>query len=214
MTKVLVFKIWIEGLENKIWRTVEITDTKTVADLAYTILSTFDSLAYHLYNIKHNNNRYDCMIESEYYEGREILIDATKTKLNTSNFDEDNKMIMEYDYGAPTTFIIELQSFRNLENGFGRHYPYIVAGEGRGMIDDISSYELKSIIEDIDKKGESNHFFSPGYDRKIKYDYREFDLKDANILLRGIAEEIKYKYESLEEWFEVMKKNKKYLFTL
>ena len=51
MTKVLVFKIWIEGLENKIWRTLEITDSKTVADLAYTILSTFVSLEFDLYII-------------------------------------------------------------------------------------------------------------------------------------------------------------------
>ena len=51
MTKVLTFKVGIEGLENKIWRKIEITDKKTVADLAYTILAAFDSLAYHLYDI-------------------------------------------------------------------------------------------------------------------------------------------------------------------
>ena len=198
MTKVLVFKIWIEGLENKIWRTLEITDSKTVADLAYTILSTFDSLAYHLYNIKHNNNRYDCMIGAEYYEGRDILIDATTTKLNTINFDEDNKMIMEYDYGSTTTFIIEYQNSRELEKGAGRHYPYIVAGAGRGMIDDISSYELQSILEDIDKKVESNHYFTPGYERTIKYDYRDFDIKCNNGLLKGNIEDIKYGYEKCE----------------
>ncbi len=199
MTKVLTFKIWIEGLENKICRTLEITDSKTVADLAYTILSTFDSLAYHQYNIKHKNNRYDCMISAEYYECRDVLIDATATKLNTINFDEDNKMIMEYDYGSTTTFIIEYQNSRDLEKGAGRHYPYIVAGAGRGMIDDISSYELKSIVEDIDKKGESNHYFTPGYERAIKYDYRDFDLKGANILLKGIVEAIKYKYEQIDD---------------
>ena len=52
MAKVLTFKVGIEGLEDKIWRKIEITDRRTVADLAYTILATFDSLAYHLYNIK------------------------------------------------------------------------------------------------------------------------------------------------------------------
>ena len=62
MTNVLSFKVEVEGLENKIWRKIEITDTRTVAELAYTILASFDSLAYHLYNIRHNNIRYDCMI--------------------------------------------------------------------------------------------------------------------------------------------------------
>ena len=59
MAKVLTFKVGIEGLEDKIWRCIEITDRRTVADLAYTILATFDSLAYHLYDIKHGNDRYD-----------------------------------------------------------------------------------------------------------------------------------------------------------
>lgn len=53
MTKVLTFKIEIEGLENKIWRKIEITDRRTVADLAYSILASFHSLAYHLYNLQY-----------------------------------------------------------------------------------------------------------------------------------------------------------------
>lgn len=195
MTKVLVFKIWIEGLESKIWRTVEITDSKTVADLAYTILATFDSLAYHLYNVRHNNKRYDCMIDAEYYEGTDALIDATTTKLKEIDFNKDNKMIMEYDYGSTTMFIIEYQNTRDLEKGAGRHYPYIVAGSGRGMIDDINGYELQSIVDDIDKNGKSNYDFTPGYERSIKYDYRDFDITGSNILLKGEIEEIKYKYE-------------------
>ena len=43
MAKVLTFQVGIEGLEDKIWRKIEITDRRTVADLAYTILATFDS---------------------------------------------------------------------------------------------------------------------------------------------------------------------------
>ena len=62
MTNVLSFKVEVEGLENKIWRKIEITDTRTVAELAYTILASFDSLAYHLYNISQNYIRYDSMI--------------------------------------------------------------------------------------------------------------------------------------------------------
>ena len=55
MTKVLKFRVEIEELENKIWREIEITDRRTVADLAYTILATFESLGYHLYYIKYKN---------------------------------------------------------------------------------------------------------------------------------------------------------------
>ena len=65
MANVLTFKVGIEGLEDKIWRKIEITDRRTVADLAYTILATFDSLAYHLYNIKYKNYIFDCWVCAE-----------------------------------------------------------------------------------------------------------------------------------------------------
>ena len=34
MTKVLTFKVGIEGLEDKIWRKIEITDRRTVAEFS------------------------------------------------------------------------------------------------------------------------------------------------------------------------------------
>lgn len=46
MSKILNFKVEIEGLENKIWQDIEISDRSTMAD--------FNSLAYHLYNITYN----------------------------------------------------------------------------------------------------------------------------------------------------------------
>lgn len=47
------------------------------------------------------------------------------------------------------------------------------------MLDDISSYELQEIIEDIDKKGYPVHSVTPGYEKDEIYDYRDFDI-DAN----------------------------------
>ena len=194
MAKVLTFKVGIEGLEDKIWRCIEITDRRTVADLAYTILATFDSLAYHLYDIKHGNDRYDCMIDPmdlRYYNFK----DAVRTKLSDVDFENNNKMIMEYDFGSTTTFIITFLESRNIEKYNGNHYPYIVDGAGRGMIDDMCDFELKEVVEDIDKKGYSDHFFTPGYERKIKYDYRYFNIKNNNALLKGEILDIKNGYE-------------------
>ena len=194
MAKVLTFKVGIEGLEDKIWRCIEITDRRTVADLAYTILATFDSLAYHLYDIKHGNDRYDCMIDP--LDLREYNFkDAVRTKLSNVDFENNNKMIMEYDFGSTTTFIITFLESRNIEKYNGNHYPYIVDGAGRGMIDDMCDFELKEVVEDIDKKGYSDHFFTPGYERKIKYDYRYFNIKNNNALLKGEILDIKNGYE-------------------
>ena len=194
MTKVLTFQVGIEGLEDKIWRKIEITDRRTVADLAYTILATFDSLAYHLYDIKHGNDRYDCMIDPMDLRNYNFK-DAIRTKLSDVDFENNNKMIMEYDFGSTTTFIITYLESRNMEKYNGNHYPYIIDGAGRGMLDDMCDFELKEVVEDIDKKGYSDHFFTPGYERKIKYDYRYFNIKNNNALLKGEILDIKNGYE-------------------
>lgn len=195
MAKVLTFKVGIEGLEDKIWRKIEITDRRTVADLAYTILATFDSLAYHLYNIIYDNKIYDCWvcIEDDYSDIPKV--NATITKLKDLELKENDTMEMEYDYGSTTNFKITYLGCTDLERGNGSHYPYVVDGEGKGMLDDMCDFELKEIVEDTDKKGYSEHYFTPGYERTIKYDYRNFNIKNNNALLKGLVLEIKNGYE-------------------
>ncbi len=195
MTKVLTFQVGIEGLEDKIWRKIEITDRRTVADLAYTILATFDSLAYHLYDIEYKNKVYDCWIDIEYDHRDVELVNAVTTKLSDIGLKENDTMEMKYDTGSTTTFKITYLGSRVMEKYNGKHYPYIIDGAGCGMLDDLCDFELKEIVEDIDKKGYSDHYFTPGYERTIKYDYRKFNIKNNNALLKGLVLDIKNGYE-------------------
>ena len=196
MTKVLTFKVEIEGLEDKIWRIIEITDKRTIADLAYTILATFHSLAYHLYDIKYKNKVYDCWIDIE-YDDRDIEpVNATITKLSSLNLKENDIMKMDYDTGSTITFNITYLKESEFKKGNGMHYPQIIDGAGYGMIDDITIEELKDIIKDIDKKGFSNYqcLCIDGRNTKI-YDYREFDLRKNHLDVRRFFWKIKYGYE-------------------
>lgn len=195
MAKVLTFQVGIDGLEDKIWRKIEITDRRTVADLAYTILATFDSLAYHLYDIKYKNKVYDCWIDIEYDHRDVELVNAVTTKLSDMDLKENDTMEMDYDTGSTTTFKITYLGSREMEKYNGKHYPYIIDGAGRGMLDDLCDFELKEIVDDIDKKGYSEHYFTPGYERTIKYDYRKFNIKNNNALLKGLVLDIKNGYE-------------------
>lgn len=197
MGKLLIFNVGIEGLEDKIWRKIEITDRMTVADLAYTILATFDSLAYHLYDIIHMNDKYDCMIEPLDL-GNYIFKDAVNTKLRDVDFEKDNKMIMEYDFGSTTTFNITYLESREYNEYKGYLYPNIVDGQGRGMLDDMTDFDLKEIVADIDKKGYSEHYVTPGYEKHEKYDYRKFNIKTNNKNLKGMILLIKNGYEASE----------------
>lgn len=192
MDKVLKFKVGIEGLEDKIWREIEITDRRTVADLAYTILATFDSLAYHLYNIKYKDYTFDCFGCTEIDEN---AIDATITKLSILGLETNDELEMEYDYGSTTTFKITYIGERNMSEFEGYLYPNIVDGAGRGMLDDMCDFELKEIVEDTDRKGYSDYYVTPGYEKHEKYDYRKFNLKANNKKLKGLVLEIKNGYE-------------------
>ena len=190
MTQVLTFKVNINNLENKIWRKIEITNLKTVAELAYVILATFDSLAYHGYKIEIGNKTF------ANHEDKDINFeDATKFKLKDIDFLKYKHNKMVYDFGSPTEFDIEYVNTRNLELGYGNHYPYIRDGQGSGMIDDISDLELLNIVNDIDVLGYSNYNYSSGYNRLNKYDYRKFELELNNKLLKGKFKQIKYSYE-------------------
>ena len=99
-----------------------------VADLAYTILATFDSLTYHLYNIKYKDYTFDCFGCTE---GDENAIDATITKLSILGLETNDELEMEYDYGSTTTFKITYIGERNMSEFEGYLYPNIVDGAGR-----------------------------------------------------------------------------------
>lgn len=199
MTKVLIFKVEIEKLEDKIWRKIEITDRRTVADLAYTILATFESMAYHLYNINYKNKVYDCWICIEDDHSFIPPINATITKLKDIGLSKNDTMEMEYDTGTTTTFKITYLDSYDLANGQGNHYPYITDGSGSGMIDDITNDELKDVIDDIDEKGESDYSVLCIGGRYTKpYDYRNFDLRKNNLYVRRYFSKIKKSYETDE----------------
>lgn len=199
MTKVLTFKVGIKGLEEKIWREIEITDRRTVADLAYTILATFDSLAYHLYNIKYKSQIFDSWVCVEDRLQFKDLINATTTKLSELKLKKNDQLEMEYDYGSTTTFVITLTNQRDMNDFEGYLYPVITDGAGRGMLDDISDFDLKEIVEETDEKGYSEHYVTPGYEKQEKYDYRKFNLKTNNKKLKGLVLEIKNGYEVSEK---------------
>ena len=48
-TKVYTFHITYEGLEEKIWRKVEVSSNYRLDQLGYMVLAAFDTLAYHLF---------------------------------------------------------------------------------------------------------------------------------------------------------------------
>lgn len=142
---------------------------------------------------------FDCWVCPEEDPNYDELSNAVVTKLRDLKLKTNDSMRMEYDTGSTTTFNIvylgskKLKSYK--EEGL---YPIVVNGEGLGMLDDMSDYELKDIVDDIDKLGYSNYHYTPGYEMTTKYDYRKYNIKKDNKELKGKILAIKNGYEVRE----------------
>ena len=188
-TKVYTFHITYEGLEEKIWRKVEVSSNYRLDQLGYMVLAAFDMLAYHLFEFYYDDGRFEIPNEDAPFE----QIDMADFKLHQLKLKLGDRIRMEYDFGTTQTFWLELVEIADMKRGWGRHYPYVLDGAGRGIIDDMSCEELSELVVQIDRNGNTD---DPIYyqERMMPWDYRWFDLDCMNSLLKGEIELIEEGY--------------------
>ena len=188
-TKVYTFHITYEGLEEKIWRKVEVSSNYRLDQLGYMVLAAFDTLAYHLFEFYYDDDRFEIPNEDAPFE----QIDMANFKLHQLDLKLDDRIRMDYDFGTTQTFWLELIEIADMKRGWGRRYPYVLDGAGRGIIDDMSCEELSELVAQIDRNGKTDE---PIYyqERMMPWDYRWFDLDCMNSLLKGEIELIEEGY--------------------
>ena len=143
MVSVCTIKIRYVGCENKIWRVAQISSNAHLCDLGYMILATFDTMAYHLFNITYKGVTYELPSdEEEIPEDKCVFF----VKLSELNLKIGDKLTMIYDFGCEQEFEIEVTDIQPMGRGQGRSYPKIIIGEGRGIIDDMSADEIVDCI--------------------------------------------------------------------
>ena len=197
MVSVCTIKIRYVGCENKIWRVAQISSNAHLCDLGYMILATFDTMAYHLFNITYKGVTYELPSdEEETPEDKCVFF----VKLSELNLKIGDKLTMIYDFGCEQEFEIEVTDIQPMGRGQGRAYPKIIAGEGRGIIDDMSADDLAELIQQIDKTGSSGiQYAGDGiiFDKMPDWDYRNYSIEYDNCLLKGIIARIAEGYEEL-----------------
>ena len=188
-TKVYTFHITYEGLEEKIWRKVEVSSNYRLDQLGYMVLAAFDTLAYHLFEFYYDDDRFEIPNEDAPFE----QIDMANFKLHQLDLKLGDRIRMDYDFGTTQTFWLELIEIADMKRGWGRRYPYILDGAGRGIIDDMSCEELSELVAQIDRNGKTDE---PIYyqERRMPWDYRWFDRDCMNSLLKGEIELIEEGY--------------------
>jgi len=187
--KVYTFHITYEGLEEKIWRKVEVSSNYRLDQLGYMVLASFDTMAYHLFEFYYDDDRFEIPNEDAPFE----QVDMANFKLHQLDLKMGDRIRMEYDFGTTQTFWLELVEIADMKRGWGRRYPYVLDGAGRGIIDDMSCAELSELVAQIGRNGKTDE---PIYyqERMMPWDYRWFDLDCINSLLKGEIELIEEGY--------------------
>lgn len=197
--KVNVYTLHVEyeGLESKVWRDIEVSGNYLLNRLGYVILATFDTMAYHLFDFDINGKKY--IIPDEEFDV-DVDFDMAWFKLYQFKFNIGDTFTMNYDFGTMQTFIFTVTQIRPLEKGQGKAYPKVVAGSGCGIIDDMSAHELHELILQIKKNGKTDEdiYYK---DRRYPWDFRPYDMKSDNALLKGSVDYIEEGYYPFWEAF-------------
>lgn len=201
--KVYTFKITYGNCDNRIWRVAAVSSNYTLAQLGYLVLATFNTKAYHLFEIKYKDTTYflteedleelPCVEEEKY----DLL---SLCKVGQLSMDIGEVMKMTYDWGCCQEFEIVLLEIDDMPKGRGRAYPKILDGAGRGIVDDMPAYELLDVIREIDAGGHSGiQYSNDDFEGVPEWDYRKYSLDSDNCLLKGTIEWVRDGYEEYYE---------------
>lgn len=197
--QVYTFKITYEDCDNRIWRVAAVSSNYTLEQLSYLVLATFDTMAYHLFEMKYKGTRY--FLTEEDLEELPWGEDEKCGLLGLCKVDQLGMGIgdvieMTYDWGCRQKFKIVLLKIDDMPKYSGRAYPKILDGAGRGIVDDMPAYELLDAIREIDAGGHSGIQYSSDGDENVpEWDYRKYSLDSGNCLLRGTIDRIRDGYE-------------------
>lgn len=225
MADVYQFKVKLKELPKVIWRDIEITSTSTVAKLAYAVLAAFEANATHLFGIDFKGVHYEIPYEedtpefdkqckeffkelckgllgkipeevlSEDFFAPEPTADPTKTKLSELKLSKGDILHMEYDFGAGWEFSIKLTRITEMKKGTGTHYPYIINGQGKGIIENMFPFKFAEMIKETNETGKIPKIYNAFSDNGVEWDYNDFDLKYYNTFFKNKIREIQSRYE-------------------
>ena len=201
--QIYTFKITYADCDNKIWRIAAVSSNYTLAKLGYMILASFDTMAYHLFEMKFKGTTY-FLTEEDFedlpnYDNERYDLSGV-LKIGTLGLNVGDTIQMTYDLGCCQVFNIELLEINDMLRGHGTAYPKILDGAGRGIVDDMPAFELLEAIRKTDENGHSEIYYSSSCsDNAPEWDYRNYRVDWDNTLLKGIIDRIRDGYENYEE---------------
>lgn len=200
--QIYTFKITYADCDNRIWRVAAVSSNYTLAQLGYMVLATFDTMAYHLFEMEYKDTKYVLTEEELFYRAKGKKNDILRHhKVGELGMQIGDRIEMTYDLGCCQVFDIELLEIGDMPKGRGRAYPKILDGAGFGIVDDMPADELLKVIQRTELEGHSGIYYSSsGIGIRIsEWDHRRYSLDLDNALLKCDIMGIRDGYESLEE---------------
>lgn len=195
--QIYTFKITYANCDNRIWRIAAVSSNYTLAELGYMVLATFDTMAYHLFEMKYKGTTYFLNEEELSYRAHKKSALLGMHKIGTLEMETGDTIVMIYDMGCEQVFNIELIEISDMPKGQGRAYPKILDGAGRGIVDDMPAFELLKVIRKIDTDGHSGIYYSSGGSVNApEWDYRKYLLEYDAVLMKRTIDAIRNGYEN------------------
>ena len=110
-------------------------------------------------------------------------VDPSTNRIVTVRFDPEPSVPDDVAWFTADVFIATRTGAFN-----ARMRLVLLDGAGRGILDDVPAFELKQLVEQIDRSGRTNQpvYYDDDDDDeyRLPWDYRTFDLKVANMVLK------------------------------
>ena len=183
-------KISLNNYEDRLNRTILFKHNNDLDELAFTILSIFNTLACHLYKFEDDSKKYECEISLREAEEMGYPDKGINTWLVTlDQLDiKDDKFMMTYDFGENYEFVIEILEQIELKEIY--RIPRVVDGVGYGIVEDG-----KFILEAyLDGKSLEYPLLFIKRGRHTILDFNDFDLEECNKKLKREISRIRNAY--------------------
>ena len=182
LPKVYRYKVYYERFPKSQWRNIEILSNNSVAKFCYTVFASFNTMGYHEFGVLIDEDGEKEQIEFE------DLRDMTLEDLNETEF------TIIYDFGTEQYFHVSLTKELGYTPGTANQYPKIVAGKGKGILDDVSSDEYEVIVSKI-KKGNLKYKYTGISEKEEPWDPDDYSAEADNSTVRTYVRNLAYNNE-------------------
>ena len=185
-TDIYYFQAAYSGLEEKIWRVIEVSGRYKLHRLGYCVLATFETQACHLFSLTTQNQRF--VIPSGDAPLPPDTLDMASLRLEELHMKLGDTIDLVYESDPVQTFHLKLLDTKPIRGNRGLLYPYVSAGAGRGIIEGLSAEDLGQLVSQIRRNGRTD---SAVYynDRPRPWDDRDFAVEaDYKLLKKRILQ--------------------------